>query len=118
LDFTTWHTTSFFDFSFVRKTSCPGASKAEIRITAPWPKTKTVADFSEKGSRLSEPSTVRAPLTVTGISSATGFGRAGASGGDLGAETPGDEGAASLSEFFTLSVINHSQELKCVAQAR
>src|SRR2546429_9731142 len=41
-------------------------------MTAPLPITRTVLVVSEKGSRLSLPSTVRAPLTVTGTSSATG----------------------------------------------
>ena len=41
-------------------------------MTAPDPKTMTVLVDSEKGSRLSLPSAVRAPLTVIGISSATG----------------------------------------------
>jgi len=41
-------------------------------MTAPAPNTRTVLVVSEKGSRLSLPSMVRAPLTVTGISSATG----------------------------------------------
>src|SRR5207302_4075141 len=41
-------------------------------MTAPLPMTRTVLVVSEKGSRLSLPSTVRAPLTVTGTSSATG----------------------------------------------
>jgi len=35
-------------------------------MTAPLPKTRTVLVVSEKGSRLSLPSTVRAPLIVTG----------------------------------------------------
>src|SRR5579864_3225107 len=43
-------------------------------MTAPLPKTRTVLVVSENGSRLSLPSTVRAPLTVTGTSSATGCG--------------------------------------------
>ena len=43
-------------------------------MTAPLPKTRTVFVVSENGSRLSLPSTVRAPLTVTGTSSATGCG--------------------------------------------
>src|SRR5947207_13749001 len=41
-------------------------------MTAPLPMTGTGLVVSEKGSRLSLPSTVRAPLTVTGTSSATG----------------------------------------------
>ncbi len=41
-------------------------------MTAPLPKMRTVLVVSEKGSRLSLPSTARAPLTVTGTSSATG----------------------------------------------
>ena len=41
-------------------------------MTAPLPKIKTVFVDSEKGSRLSLPSRARAPLTVTGTSSATG----------------------------------------------
>ncbi len=41
-------------------------------MTAPAPNTRTVLVVSEKGSRLSLPSMVRAPFTVTGISSATG----------------------------------------------
>src|SRR6266850_656932 len=72
LDLTTWQTTSFLVFSLVRKSNCPGATEEERRMTAPLPITRTVLVVSEKGSRLSLPSTVRAPLTVTGTSSATG----------------------------------------------
>jgi hypothetical protein len=56
----------------VRKSNCPGAIADVNRITAPDPKTITVFVDSEKGSRLSLPSTVRTPFTVMGISSATG----------------------------------------------
>src|SRR6266850_3637982 len=72
LDLTTWQTTSLLVFSLVRKSNCPGATEEERRMTAPLPKTRTVLVVSEKGSRLSLPSTVRAPLIVTGTSSATG----------------------------------------------
>src|SRR6266850_936282 len=72
LDLTTWQTTSFLVFSLVRKSNCPGATEEVRRMTAPLPKTRTVLVVSEKGSRLSLPSTVRAPLIVTGTSSATG----------------------------------------------
>src|SRR5258707_14772704 len=41
-------------------------------MTAPLPKIRTVFVASEKGSRLALPSTVRAPFTETGTSSATG----------------------------------------------
>src|SRR5882724_11762614 len=41
-------------------------------MTAPLPNIKTVFVASEKGSRLALPSTVRAPFTETGTSSATG----------------------------------------------
>src|SRR6266436_3302935 len=41
-------------------------------MTAPLPKMSTVLVLSEKGSRLSLPSTARAPLIVTGTSNATG----------------------------------------------
>src|SRR6267142_7252639 len=112
LDFTTTQTTSFFVFSFVRKTSCPGASWAEIRNTAPCPKTSTVCERSEKGSRLSEPSTERAPFTVTGTSSATGCGRAGAAG------MPGVAGAVAFSGSFKMGVINNSLKLDLYGQAR
>ena len=81
-DFTTWQTTSVFVFSLVRKTSWPGARGVAMRITAPCGKIRTVWVVSEKGSRLSEPSMVRAPLTVTGISRGTGCGRVGVSFGD------------------------------------
>jgi hypothetical protein len=50
-------------------------------MTAPEPKIKTLLVVSEKGSRLSLPSTVRAPLTVTGTSRATGCGLAAVSVG-------------------------------------
>src|SRR5215472_13460605 len=43
-------------------------------MTAPLPWTITVLVASEKGSRLSLPSTARAPFTVMGTSSATGCG--------------------------------------------
>ena len=56
----------------MRNSSCPGASVEFNRMTAPEPKTITVFVDSEKGSRLSLPSIVRAPFTVIGISSATG----------------------------------------------
>jgi hypothetical protein len=88
-DLTTWQTTSFFDFSLVRKTSWPGASGVAIRMTAPCGKTRTVCVFSENGSRLSEPSTLRAPFTVTGISRGTGCGRVIVSLGDLEAGEAG-----------------------------
>jgi len=68
----TWQTTSFLVLSLVRKRSCPGATDDESRITAPFASTSTVLVASENGSRLSLPSTVRAPFTVTGTSSATG----------------------------------------------
>ena len=71
-DLMTWQTTSFLVFSLVRKMSWPADKGEARRITAPWLNTRTVLVFSEKGSRLSEPSTVRAPFTVTGISRATG----------------------------------------------
>jgi hypothetical protein len=45
-------------------------------ITAPLPKTSTVCVVSENGSRLALPSMVRAPFTVTGISTAAGCGLA------------------------------------------
>ena len=41
-------------------------------MTAPLPKIRTVLVVSEKGSRLSLPSTERAPFTVTETSNATG----------------------------------------------
>src|SRR2546422_10428796 len=41
-------------------------------MTAPLPKMSTVLVLSEKGSRLSLPSTARAPLILTGTSNATG----------------------------------------------
>ena len=44
------------------------------RMTAPDPWTITVFVDSENGSRLSLPSMVRAPFTVMGTSSATGWG--------------------------------------------
>src|SRR6266849_7859171 len=72
MDFTTWQTTSFLVLSLVRKRSWPGATDAESRITAPLASTRTVLVVSENGSRLSLPSTARAPLTVTGTSSVTG----------------------------------------------
>ncbi len=53
-------------------------------MTAPVPKISTVLVDSEKGSRLSLPSTARAPLIVTGTSSATGC--------CLIAESPGSVG--------------------------
>src|SRR5580700_7872755 len=71
----TWHTTSFFVFSLVRNSNWPADTDEPSRMTAPLPKTRTVFVLSENGSRLSLPSTVRAPLTVTGTSSATGCGR-------------------------------------------
>lgn len=111
-DFTTWQTTSFFVFSFVRKTSWPGASGVAMRITAPCGKTSTVCVVSENGSRLSDPSTVRAPLTVTGISRGTGCGRVGVSLGDFEA---GDAGvvavvvvvAESVSASFNIGAIEY-----------
>src|SRR5437660_11580255 len=117
LDFTTTQTTSFLVFSLVRKTSCPGASSAEMRSTAPCPKTSTVCERSEKGSRLSEPSTDREPFTVTGTSSATGCGRAGALPAGA-AGIPGAVGAAAFSGSFTMGVINHSLKLDLYGQAR
>src|SRR5262249_49762377 len=69
---TTWQTTSFFVFSLVRNRSCPGATPELKRITAPEPNTSTVCVVSENGSRLSLPSTVRTPFTLTEISRATG----------------------------------------------
>src|SRR5580658_7324790 len=70
----TWHTTSFFVFSLVRNSNWPADTGEPSRITAPLPKTRTVFVVSENGSRLSLPSIVRAPLTVTGTSRATGCG--------------------------------------------
>src|SRR5580658_2858189 len=70
----TWQTTSFFVFSLVRNSNWPADTGEPSRITAPLPKTRTVFVVSENGSRLSLPSIVRAPLTVTGTSSATGCG--------------------------------------------
>src|ERR1700731_4183287 len=74
-EFTTWQTTSFFVFSLVRNSNWPGATEEDRRTTAPCPNIKTVFVDSEKGSRLSLPATARAPFTVTGSSSATGWGR-------------------------------------------
>src|SRR5258706_12757548 len=71
-DFTTWQTTSFLVFSFVRKRGCPGSTETERRITAPLASTNTVLVASENGSRFSLPSTARVPLTVTRNSSPTG----------------------------------------------
>src|SRR5258708_11044888 len=84
LNFTTWQTTSFLVFSLVRKSNCPGVTEEARRMTAPVPKISTVLVDSEKGSRLSLPSTARAPLIVTGTSSATGC--------CLIAESPGSVG--------------------------
>src|SRR5712692_4214299 len=50
-------------------------------MTAPCENTNTVFVVSEKGSRFSLPSTVRAPFTVTDTSSATGCGLLGAASG-------------------------------------
>src|SRR6266850_1589563 len=72
LDLTTWQTTSFLVFSLVRKSNWPGATEEARRMTAPLPKIRTVFVASENGSRLALPSTVRAPFTETGTSSATG----------------------------------------------
>src|SRR5579859_58017 len=88
-----------------------------MRSTAPWPKTSTVCERSEKGSRLSEPSMERAPFTVTGTSSATGCGRAGAPA-EGAAGIPGAVGAAAFSGYFTMGVINHSLKLDLYEQAR
>ena len=72
-------------------------------MTAPWPKINTVFVDSENGSRLSEPSTVRAPFTVTGTSKATGWAGlvAGAAGGVVAAE---------FSTSLTIGAMGHSLE--------
>jgi len=57
----------------VRNNNWPGATEEDKRTTAPCPNIKTVFVDSEKGSRFSLPATVRAPFTVTGTSSATGW---------------------------------------------
>src|SRR5208282_6706758 len=107
----TWQTTSFLVFSLVRKTSCPGAREEARRITAPWTKTRTVLVDSEKGARLSEPSTVRAPLTVTGISRATGWGRTGVSLAGLEGRTAGGAEAVGVatgaSSSFKIGAIEY-----------
>src|SRR5262249_3929175 len=72
--FTTWQTTSCFDFSLVMNSNWPGPTAAAKRMTAPLPNTSTVCVVSENGWRLSLPATVLAPFTVTGISMATGCG--------------------------------------------
>src|SRR5207253_5129859 len=71
-------------------------------MTAPLPWIITVLVASEKGSRLSPPSTVRAPFTATGTSRATGCGLV---GGSPGAAEPGRElvpEVASVSESLMI----------------
>src|SRR5580700_9829488 len=91
----TWHTTSFFVFSLVRNSNWPADTGEARRMTAPLPKTRTVFVVSEKGSRLSLPSTVRAPLTETGTSRATGCGLAAVSAGTEAVE----EGRGAVSDM-------------------
>jgi hypothetical protein len=88
----------------VRKSSCPGAIAEVSRITAPDPKTITVFVDSEKGSRLSLPSAVRAPLTVMGISSATGCALI-VDSMDADPERAGLSGAVSVSEPLVMGAI-------------
>src|SRR6266850_4551565 len=96
LDLTTWQTTSFLVFSLVRKSNWPGATEEARRMTAPLPKIRTVFVASEKGSRLALPSTLRAPFTETGTSSATGCCLTPWSDGT---GTPADSGAAARRSF-------------------
>lgn len=76
------------------------------------PKTSTVLVDSEKGSRLSLPSTVRAPFTVTGSSRATGCGREAVSSGrnevDAGAAEEVEGIAVKTSLSFVIGAINDS----------
>src|SRR5439155_1008218 len=88
--------------SLVRKSNWPGASAECSLMTAPLPWIITVLVASEKGSRLSPPSTVRAPFTATGTSRATGCGLV---GGSPGAAEPGRElvsEVASVSESLMI----------------
>src|ERR1700730_6069089 len=79
-------------------------------MTAPLPKTSTVFVVSEKGSRLSVPSTARAPLTVTGTSSATGCGRLA-----VAVSSKGDAGAAEDREAVSGGTVKTSFSLLVIA---
>src|SRR5437762_4563166 len=74
-------------------------------MTAPDPKTITVFVDSEKGSRLSLPSAVRAPFTRIGISSATGCALTGDSADD-GPADPERAGAVRVSESLVMGAIS------------
>lgn len=80
------------------------------------PKTSTVLVDSEKGSRLSLPSTVRAPFTVTASSRATGCGREADSSGrnevDAGAAEEEEGIAVKTSLSFVIgTIMTHSMQV-------